>query len=103
MTFEFTAMFGSDVAFERGCTEVLDESLYKCQTAEDNHGDTESSIEFNRMNNNVLTIKMIFQPMIGNNVLHYCNCHGTGCNKDWASAGEQATSAQPGDTTTRNF
>jgi len=70
------AMYGSDVAFERGCTEVSDESLYKCQTVEDNHG---------------------------NNVLHYCNCHGTGCNRDWASAGEQATSAQPGDTTTRNF
>ena len=32
--------------------------------------------------------------MIGN-ALHYCNCHGTGCNKDWASAegGEQTTPA----------
>jgi len=63
------ATYGSDVAFERGCTEVSDESMYKCQTVEGDHG---------------------------GNALHYCNCHGTGCNKDWASAegGEQTTPAE---------
>ena len=34
----FPATYGSDVAFERGCTEVSDENLYKCQTVEDSHG-----------------------------------------------------------------
>ena len=33
-----SATYGTDVAFERGCTEISDESLYKCQTVEDNHG-----------------------------------------------------------------
>ena len=26
------------MAFERGCTEISDENLYKCQTVEDGHG-----------------------------------------------------------------
>ena len=26
------------MAFERGCTEVADQNLYKCQTVEDGHG-----------------------------------------------------------------
>ena len=26
------------MAYERGCTEISDESLYKCQTVTDNHG-----------------------------------------------------------------
>ena len=46
----------------------------------------------------MVKIKMMFKPMIGN-ALHYCNCHGTGCNKDWTSAeggDEQTTPA--GDT-----
>ena len=36
------------------------------------------------------------------NALHYCNCHGTGCNKDWTSAdgggGQQTTPSGPGNT-----
>jgi len=65
------ATYGADVAYERGCTEISDESLYKCQTVTDNHGD---------------------------NALHYCNCHGTGCNKDWSSAeggDNQPTTSKP--------
>ena len=34
----FSATYGPDVAFERGCTEISDENLYKCQTVEDGHG-----------------------------------------------------------------
>ena len=82
------------MAFERGCTELSDESKYKCQTVEGDHGgDTESSSELTTMLNMIM-----FKPMIGN-ALRYCNCHGTGCNKDWASAdgGEQATPAQASD------
>ena len=62
----------------------------------------------------MVTIRMIFKPMIGN-ALHYYNCHGTGCNKvsgdkklglfgkvkDWTSAeggNEQTTPAAPDDT-----
>jgi len=65
-----TATYGTDVAFERGCTEISDENLYKCQTMDDNHG---------------------------NDALHYCNCHGSGCNKDWSSAegGDNQPTSQP--------
>jgi len=69
-----TASSGGAMVFERGCTDVSDENLYKCQTVEGNHG---------------------------GNSLHYCNCHGTGCNKDWTSAeggNEQTTSGGPDDT-----
>jgi len=67
------ATYGSDVAFERGCTEVSDENLYKCQTVEDSHG---------------------------GNALHFCNCHGSACNKDWTSAGgeDQPTQSPPDNT-----
>ena len=70
------------MTFERGCTEVSDESLYKCQTVEGDHGGDNTiqypvlKMEITRM----VRIRMIFKPMIGNG-LHYCNCHGTGCNK----------------------
>ena len=35
---KFSATYGADVAFERGCTDVSDENLYKCQTVEGGHG-----------------------------------------------------------------
>ena len=68
----------------------------------------------------MVRIRMIFKPMIGN-ALHYCNCHGTGCNKvsrhkkkiglfgkvkDWTSAeggNEQTTPAAPDDTIKQVF
>lgn len=72
------ATYGTDVAFERGCTEISDESLYKCQTVEDNHG---------------------------GNGLHYCNCHGSGCNKDWSTAegGDNQPTSKPDGPTVKCF
>ena len=55
----FSVTSGGLAAFERGCTEVSDESKYTCQQVEQ-----------------------------GGHNLHYCNCHGSGCNEDWTTAGE---------------
>jgi len=53
------AVSGSSAVYERGCTAVTDEELYTCQKVQDSHGGTS---------------------------LHYCNCHGPGCNADWSTA-----------------
>merc|ERR1711935_129559 len=45
--------------FERGCTTVTNEADYKCEDIAKNKDQD----------------------------LHYCNCHGEGCNKDWSTAG----------------
>ena len=36
-------------------------------------------------------------PMISDDALHYCNCHGSGCNKDWSSAegGDNKPTSKP--------
>jgi len=53
------ASYGSEKkVYERGCTEVSDPGEYKCQdVGKEGQG------------------------------LHYCNCQGNGCNKDWTTAG----------------
>ena len=90
----FPATYGSDVAFERGCTEVSDENLYKCQTVEDSHGGKGLDCVANTLK------KMIVRKQTKGNALHFCNCHGSACNKDWASAGgeDQPTQSPPDNT-----
>ena len=44
--------------------------------------------------------KMIVRKQTKGNALHFCNCHGSACNKDWASAGgeDQPTQSPPDNT-----
>jgi len=52
------ATYGTDTAYERGCTAVTNPAEYVCQDiGKENQG------------------------------LHYCNCHGDGCNQNWSTAG----------------
>merc|ERR1719186_8765 len=55
------ATYGKDTVFERGCTEVTDPTEYVCKN-------------------------------IGNNGqgLHYCNCHGDECNKNFGNSGAES-------------
>ena len=43
---------------------------------------------------------MTVRKQMKGNALHFCNCHGTACNKDWTSAGgeDQPTQSPPDNT-----
>ena len=44
--------------------------------------------------------KTIVRKQTKGNALHFCNCHGSACNKDWTSAGgeDQPTQSPPDNT-----
>ena len=71
----FSVTSGGLAAFERGCTELSDESKYSCQQV--NQGKDQSRSKYNCQ-----------QVNKGGHQLHYCNCHGSRCNEDWITAGE---------------
>merc|ERR1712002_865101 len=56
------ASYGDTTAYERGCSEASDPSLFGCKDISHN-----------------------------NQELHFCNCHGDECNKNWDSAQRGAT------------
>jgi len=63
-----TSAKGDVVTMERGCTMTPCEDRFKCQTL-DSQGGTE---------------------------LQYCNCHGSGCNENWDTAGSSGGSSAGG-------
>jgi len=65
--FMSAATYGDLTVFERGCSEASDPALFVCK-------------DINR----------------NGQELHFCNCHGEGCNKDWDSAEQGATGATGG-------
>ena len=68
--------------------------MYKCQTVEDNHGSQNRNIKSRQRQ---LTRIPLTKSMISGNALHYCNCHGSGCNKDWSTAegGDNQPTSKP--------
>merc|ERR1711910_68138 len=64
------ALYGEAADYMRGCIEVTDPSEYQCKDIGSN-GET----------------------------LHYCDCHGDGCNQNFATAGECASTTSNTTTT----
>ena len=110
--FHFPVLMGDDkTVVTRGCTALDNEDLYKC----DMHT---AGNQVKRCDLCVFTFPPYYMHTAGNHVkwsifgifftfphiraqvftffimlqiFTFCNCHGSGCNKDWDSAGETSS------------
>ena len=71
----FSATYGTDTAYERGCTAVTNPADYVCQDiGKDNQVRVQQTWDS-------FLLLFLLQG------LHYCNCHGDACNQNWSTAG----------------
>ena len=60
--------------YERGCTGANQEAEYGCQDVKHQDG-VSLAPHFT-----------VLHLLLLQSELHFCNCHGDGCNKDWGTA-----------------
>ena len=88
--FHFPVLMGDDkTVVTRGCTALDNEDLYKCDMHTAGNQVKRYSFVcflcFLHIRAQVFTFFIMLQ------IFTFCNCHGSGCNKDWDSAGETSS------------
>ena len=75
----FPAILGERSTVSRGCTELEDESLYKCDSHTAGHYVRDQNVKISD-----------FKQDTNTKIQEYtsCNCHGDGCNEDGKTAGQ---------------